>query len=102
MITELARQESLPIADEAVDYVFANMYLHHVESPPEAIKEMARILKPEGRLIIADLDVHAFQFLKDEHHDRWMGFKREDIGVIKNPLNNLLKRSTRPRAVLVR
>ncbi|MFQ5795263.1 MAG: class I SAM-dependent methyltransferase [Candidatus Bipolaricaulia bacterium] len=71
--------ERLPIPDEAVDYAFANMYLHHVESPPEAIKEMVRILKPGGQLIITDLDEHTFEFLRDEHHDRWMGFKREDI-----------------------
>ncbi len=46
----------------AVDYVFANMCLHK--------KGMGRILKPRGKLVIKDLD---------EHHDRWMGFKREDI-----------------------
>ncbi|MFQ5944011.1 MAG: class I SAM-dependent methyltransferase [Anaerolineales bacterium] len=70
---------SLPIADEAVDHAFANMYLHHVESPPVAIKEMARILKPGGKLVITDMDKHEYEFLNTEHHDRWMGFEREDI-----------------------
>jgi SAM-dependent methyltransferase len=55
------------------------MYLHHVERPPEAIKEMARILKNGGRLVITDLDEHDSEFLKYEHHDRWMGFKRVDV-----------------------
>lgn len=71
--------ENLPIPDEAVDYAFANMYLHHVESPLVAIKEVVRILKSGGRLVITDLDEHTFEFLKIEHHDRWMGFKREDV-----------------------
>jgi len=71
--------EKLPIADEQVDYAFANMYIHHVEQPPLALKEMTRILKPGGRLVITDLDQHDFEFLRREHHDRWMGFKREDI-----------------------
>ena len=71
--------EKLPLDAGAVDYVFANMYLHHVESPPEAIKEMARILKPAGRLTITDALEHNFEFLREEHHDRWLGFKREDI-----------------------
>ena len=71
--------ENLPIPNETVDYAFANMYLHHVETPPKAIEEMVRILKPGGKLVITDLDEHHFEFLKDEHHDRWMGFKREDI-----------------------
>jgi len=59
--------------------VFANMYLHHVENPPVAIKEMARILKLGGMLVVTDLDEHNFEFLKTEQHDRWMGFKREDV-----------------------
>ncbi|MFQ5893019.1 MAG: class I SAM-dependent methyltransferase, partial [Nitrospinota bacterium] len=71
--------EQLPIPDTAVDYVFANMCLHHVESPQDAIKEMARILKPGGTLVITDLDEHPFEFLRTEHHDRWMGFKREEV-----------------------
>jgi ubiquinone/menaquinone biosynthesis C-methylase UbiE len=71
--------EQLPIADETVDYVFANMLLHHVGSPPDAISEMTRILKPGGKIIITDLDEHSFGFLKTEHKDRWMGFKREEV-----------------------
>lgn len=69
----------LPIRNETVDYAFANMYLHHAEVPQEAIKEMARILKPGGMLVITDLDTHNFDFLKWEHNDRWMGFIRDDI-----------------------
>ena len=75
----LGEAEKLPIPDEAVDYAFANMYIHHVESPQKAIKEMVRILKPGGELVITDMDEHEFKFLKEEQHDRWMGFKREDV-----------------------
>lgn len=71
--------ENLPVSDGGVDYVFANMYLHHVETPPQAIREMARILKARGKLVLTDMDEHHFEFLRTEHHDRWMGFKRLDI-----------------------
>jgi ubiquinone/menaquinone biosynthesis C-methylase UbiE len=71
--------EQLPIGDGAVDYVFANMYLHHVESPGEAIREMARVLKPSGTIVITDLDEHTHEFLRIEHHDRWLGFERDDV-----------------------
>ncbi len=70
---------SLPIADAALDCAFANMYLHHVPVPGEAVKEMARTLKPGGRLVITDLDAHDFEFLREEHHDRRMGFERMDL-----------------------
>jgi hypothetical protein len=40
---------------------------------------MARILRPSGKLVITDLDEHQLEFLQVEHHDRWMGFKRDHI-----------------------
>lgn len=71
--------EQLPIETASVDAAFANMYLHHVEHPARAIKEMARIVKPGGNVVITDLDEHTFEFLVTEQHDRWMGFRREEV-----------------------
>ncbi len=71
--------EALPIPDSAVDYVFANMCLHHVERPPRAIREMVRVLRPGGVLVVTDLDEHRFEFLREEHCDRWPGFKRGEV-----------------------
>lgn len=70
---------SLPVEDETVDYVFANMYLHHVPNPDNAIREMVRTLRPGGSLIITDLDEHDFEFLRREQHDLWLGFKRTTL-----------------------
>ena len=75
----IGEAEALPLEDRSVDYVFANMCLHHVDSPPAAIREMARIVKHGGRLVITDLDRHDFEFLRTEHCDRWMGFDRPDV-----------------------
>ena len=75
----LGEAESLPIPDESVDYVFANMYVHHIDDPPTAIREMVRILRPGGKLVITDLDEHNFEFLRTEQHDRWLGFKRGEV-----------------------
>ena len=72
----IGEAEHLPLADGAVDYCLANMCLHHVASPPAAIREMVRVLAPGGRLVITDLDRHDHEALRDEHHDRWMGFER--------------------------
>lgn len=41
--------------------------------------EMVRILKRGGWLVLTDLDEYPFEFLASEQHDRWMGFKRQDV-----------------------
>lgn len=71
--------ESLPLGDEEVDAVLANMVLHHAEDPPRAICEMVRALKPGGMLVITDADEHNEEWLRTEQHDRWLGFRRDDI-----------------------
>lgn len=70
---------AIEMADESVDYVFANMYLHHARDPFKAVREMFRILKKDGKLIITDLDEHDYDFLKTEQQDVWLGFDREQL-----------------------
>jgi ubiquinone/menaquinone biosynthesis C-methylase UbiE len=71
--------EALPLRTNEVDAVLANMVLHHAENPPLAIREMVRVLKPGGKLVITDSDEHQEDWLRTEQHDRWLGFKRADI-----------------------
>jgi ubiquinone/menaquinone biosynthesis C-methylase UbiE len=71
--------DALPIEDCSVDYAFANMFLHHVADPLVAIKEIYRILKPGGIVVITDLDKHEFTELQTEQHDVWLGFDRENL-----------------------
>jgi ubiquinone/menaquinone biosynthesis C-methylase UbiE len=75
----LSDGRSLPLETGSVDYAVANMYLHHVLSPANAIRELVRILRPGGALAITDLDAHEFEFLREEHHDRWLGFNQDDV-----------------------
>lgn len=69
----------LPLPSAGLDFVFANMLLHHAPDPAQAIGEMARVLKPGGRLVITDLDSHGHEYLLGEHHDRWPGFDRAQV-----------------------
>jgi ubiquinone/menaquinone biosynthesis C-methylase UbiE len=71
--------DALPLADGEADAVLANMVLHHAPDPPRAIREMARALKPGGRLVVTDADSHSHEWLRLEQHDRWLGFDRGDI-----------------------
>ena len=70
---------SLPFPEESLDAVFANMYLHHTTDPVSAIREMIRVLRPGGRLVITDMDEHPYAWLKAEMADVWQGFDRAQI-----------------------
>ena len=75
----LADGLALPLPDASLDAAFANMYLHHCPDPLAAIREMVRILRPGGRLVITDMDTHTNEWLKTEMADVWLGFEREQI-----------------------
>jgi len=75
----LAESLDLPLADQSMDVVFANMYLHHTADPLAAIKEMVRLLKPGGRLVITDLDTHTNEWMRNEMADTWLGFDRQQM-----------------------
>jgi SAM-dependent methyltransferase len=51
----VGRAEALPFADAAFDRVVAVTVLCFVGEPDRAIGEMARVLKPGGRLVIGEL-----------------------------------------------
>lgn len=45
--------QTIPFADEQFDAVIANHMLYHVPNLPQALREMARVLKPGGALYAA-------------------------------------------------
>jgi ubiquinone/menaquinone biosynthesis C-methylase UbiE len=76
--------ERMQLLDSSVDVVIGNMVLHHCTHPETAIAEMARVLKPRGRIAISDLQEHGYEWLRREHADLWLGFKMEDVlGMMK-------------------
>ncbi|HHD2752422.1 TPA: class I SAM-dependent methyltransferase [Clostridium perfringens] len=71
--------EDLPLFDDSIDLIFMNMALHHVENPGKAIKEIYRILKPGGKVIITDVLEHNGQWAKEEMFDVWLGFNYDQL-----------------------
>ncbi len=47
--------ESLPLDDASVDLAVCALALSHLPDPTKAIAELARVLRPGGRLILSDL-----------------------------------------------
>lgn len=52
----LARAENIPIASETIDLVVSYVTLVDIEGYRQAIAEMARVLRPHGRLLVANLN----------------------------------------------
>lgn len=71
--------EALPLPDDGLDAVFGNMYLHHTPDPAAAIRELARVLRPGGQLVLTDLDSHDQEWMREAMADRWLGFERDDV-----------------------
>ena len=45
----------LPLADASVDVIYSLAGLHHVDNREEVYREFRRLLKPQGRLVMADV-----------------------------------------------
>ena len=74
-----AAGDQLPVPDATFDGLFANMFLHHAPDPAKTIKELVRVLKPNGVLCITDLDTHTHEWQREQMADLWLGFDRNDI-----------------------
>src|SRR5581483_12407036 len=53
--------------------------LHYLDDPGAAVAEAARVMAPDGRLLIADFAPHALEFLRDEYAHRRLGFSDREI-----------------------
>lgn len=64
---------ALPLEDGAADLVVIHQVLHYVDNPDRVIAEAARILRPNGRLIVVDFAPHDLEFLRIDHAHRHLG-----------------------------
>jgi len=55
----------LPFEDGSFDLIVSSLSLHHWESPSDAVPELARVLRPGGRVLIYDFPGAPFTALAD-------------------------------------
>ena len=72
--------ESLPIEDARVDAAMLTLVLHHVPEPSAAVTEVARVLKPGGRVILVDMLPHDRESYRQRMGHVWLGFSEDQIG----------------------
>ena len=69
--------EALPIDDGRLDLATIMLVLHHVPAPAEAIGEVARVLKPGGRLVVVDMLPHDRDVYRQQMGHVWLGFSED-------------------------
>jgi ArsR family transcriptional regulator len=70
----LADMYRLPFADGSFDVAVLQMVLHYAEDPAGVLAEAARVLRPGGTLIVADLAAHDRADVIGRLAHRWPGF----------------------------
>jgi ubiquinone/menaquinone biosynthesis C-methylase UbiE/DNA-binding transcriptional ArsR family regulator len=71
--------EALPIDDAGLDAATLMLVLHHVPEPERAIAEVARVLKPGGRVLIVDMLPHDRDSYRQQMGHVWLGFSDEHL-----------------------
>jgi ArsR family transcriptional regulator len=70
---------SPPFERVAFDLVVIHQVLHFLDDPARAVREAARLLSPNGRLLIVDFAPHSLEFLRTEHAHRRLGFRTDTV-----------------------
>lgn len=71
--------EALPIDDGRLDLALVTLVLHHVAEPAAALVEVARVVKPGGRLILVDMRPHDRETYRQQMGHVWLGFSSDQI-----------------------
>jgi ArsR family transcriptional regulator len=71
--------EALPVEDGELDAATLMLVLHHVPEPPRALAEVARALKPGGRLVLVDMFPHDRESYRQQMGHVWLGFGEDQM-----------------------
>jgi ArsR family transcriptional regulator len=76
---EQSTLDDLPLADQSVDAAWMVMVLPYLESPIEALRESARVLKPGANLVLVDLLPHDRQSYRQEMGHVRLGIQQTEL-----------------------
>jgi ArsR family transcriptional regulator len=67
------------LPDAAADLVVVHQVLHYLSDPAAAVREAARLVAADGKLIIVDFAPHGLEFLREQHQHRRLGFSDAEM-----------------------
>jgi len=70
---------ALPFPNAYADFVTIHQVLHYLDEPGRGLAEAARVLKPGGRLLVADFAPHELERLREEQAHRRLGIAGEQM-----------------------
>ncbi|XPV76971.1 MAG: ArsR/SmtB family transcription factor [Desulfovibrio sp.] len=69
----------LPLREAEADCAVVSMVLHHVADPAAVVSEAYRILRPSGKLIVAEFDDHTNESMRTRYGDRRLGIPADEM-----------------------
>ncbi len=84
-----ADAQNLPFENEAFDVVVCRLALHHLQKPLEVLREMARVCRPGGTVLVEDIYASEFPE-RSAYQDRWE-ILRDPSHVRTLPISELLR-----------
>jgi ArsR family transcriptional regulator len=79
VVLRAGEAHALPIDDQSVDAAFTHMVLHYLPSPAEAIRELARVVRPGGSVVVVDFVRHEHEWMRQELGVAWLGFDASEV-----------------------
>jgi len=64
---------------QGFDVVLFHQVLHFLDDPQAAVIDAARVLRPGGRVLIADFAPHELEFLRSDYAHRRLGFSDHEV-----------------------
>ncbi len=71
--------EALPLGAGELDVAMLSLVLHYSPEPQRALEEIARVIRPGGRLLVVDMQPHDREEYQQQMGHVWLGFSEKQI-----------------------